>query len=51
MATRGGHQFATNNLRIHQKTMNNRPWWIYHCREIEESVSLEYILVALGTYT
>ena len=47
MTTRGDHQFATNGLRIYQTTTNNRPCWIYSYREVEESVSFEYILVAL----
>ena len=47
MTTRGDHQFATNGLHIYQTTTNNRPCWIYPYREVEESVSFEYILVVL----
>ena len=31
----------------YQTTTNNRLCWIYPYREVEESVSFEYILVAL----
>ena len=34
-------------LRIYQTITNNRPCWIYPYGEVEESVSFEYILVAL----
>ena len=47
MTTHGDHQFATNGLSIYQTTTNDRLSWIYPYREVEESVSFEYILVVL----
>ena len=47
MTTHGNHQFTTNGLCIYQTTANNRLCWIYPYRKVEESISFEYILVAL----
>ena len=47
MTTCGDHQFAIKGLQIYQTTINNRLYWIYPYREVEEFTSFEYILVAL----